>query len=191
MKINGFQLISGALDANAQAALADQVLKAVIAAPLYRPKTPGGRSMSVWQSSFGAVGWIADPGGYRYEPVHPITKNPWPAMPTALQALWADFAGADRPADSCLINFYQGAAKMGLHRDADEADLSAPVLSISLGDTAVFRLGGAERRDPTQTFRLGSGDISVLGGEARRWFHGVDRILPGSSRLIPGGGRSI
>ena len=78
---------------------------------------------------------------------------------------------------------------MGLHQDADEADFSVPVLSVSLGDTAVFRLGGPSRRDPARTLRLSSGDICVLDGAARRWFHGVDRVLAGSSRLIPGGGR--
>ena len=78
---------------------------------------------------------------------------------------------------------------MGLHVDADEDEPAAPVLSISLGDTAVFRLGGAERGDPSRTFRLASGDICLLAGASRRFHHGVDRILAGSSRLIPGGGR--
>ena len=145
--------------------------------------------MSVWQTSFGPLGWVTDRAGYRYEPRHPATGSPWPAMPEPLVELWRRYAAADRPADSCLINLYRGEARMGLHQDADEADFTVPVLSISLGDTAVFRLGGASRRDPTRTLRLASGDICRLGGASRRAYHGIDRIIPGSSSLVPAGGR--
>jgi DNA oxidative demethylase len=110
-------------------------------------------------------------------------------MPDSLLALWTRHAGGATPPDSCLVNLYRDGARMGLHADSDEADLTAPVLSVSLGDTAVFRLGGASRRDPTRTVRLNSGDVSLLAGASRRFHHGVDRILAGSSRLVPGGGR--
>lgn len=189
MERNGFRLIPGALDAAAQADLAAAVWAALETAPLYRPITPWGKPMSVEQSSFGPLGWTTDSKGYRYEPRHPITGRAWPAMPQALADLWARHARAAVSPDSCLINLYRDTARMGLHQDLDEADQSAPVLSISLGDTAVFRLGGLRRGDPTHTLRLRSGDICVLDGAARQAFHGVDRILAGSSRLIPGGGR--
>jgi alkylated DNA repair protein (DNA oxidative demethylase) len=189
MEFNGFRLFPGAIDAVAQSALVDEVLAAASAAPFYRPLTPSGKPMSVEQTSFGALGWITDARGYRYEPAHPLTGRPWPPMPASLLALWARHAG-DAPApDSCLVNLYREGAKMGLHTDSDEEDMAVPVLSVSLGDTAVFRLGGASRRDPTRTVRLNSGDISLLAGAARRFHHGVDRILAGSSRLVPGGGR--
>jgi alkylated DNA repair protein (DNA oxidative demethylase) len=110
-------------------------------------------------------------------------------MPALLEQLWAELCDADTPADACLINRYDAGARMGLHRDTDEADFGLPVLSISLGDTAIFRLGGLARGAPTRSFRLASGDVVVLGGDARLAYHGVDRILPGSSRLVPGGGR--
>jgi len=145
--------------------------------------------MSVTQTSFGPLGWVSDAAGYRYAAVHPLTGRPWPPMPPVLLDLWARFAGADRAPDSCLVNFYRQGARMGLHVDADEADDTVPVLSISLGDTAIFRLGGVRRGDPTRSLRLASGDVCVLGGAARRAYHGVDRIIPGSSRLIAGGGR--
>jgi len=189
MEINGFQLFPTALGADAQASLAALVMAAADTAPFYRPATPGGKAMSVLQTSFGPLGWITDRGGYRYEPAHPQTGAQWPKMPDELLEIWRRTApGAPEP-DSCLINLYREGAKMGLHQDADELDLSAPVISISLGDTAVFRLGGAARSDPTRTVRLSSGDVCVLGGAARGFYHGVDRILAGSSRLIPGGGR--
>ena len=189
MEYNGFRLISGAIDAAAQRALVDEVLAIASAAPFDRPLTPSGKSMSVEQTSFGPLGWITDAKGYRYEPRHPLTGRPWPPMPASLLALWARYA-ADAPApDSCLVNRYREGAKMGLHTDSDEEDLTVPVLSVSLGDTAVFRLGGASRRDPTRTIRLNSGDVSLLAGASRRFHHGVDRILAGSSRLVPGGGR--
>jgi len=145
--------------------------------------------MSVEQTCLGPFGWVTDAGGYRYEPRHPLTGRPWPAMPQMLQALWAELGDAATPADACLVNRYGPGARMGLHRDVDEADFGFPVLSISLGDTAIFRIGGRSRADPTASVRLASGDVCVLAGEARLAYHGVDRILAGSSRLAPGGGR--
>jgi len=189
MRYGDFELHPGALDAQAQQGLIGEVLAAVEVAPFYQPVTPGGRCMSAWQTSLGPLGWVTDRTGYRYEPLHPLTKSPWPAIPEALLMLWRRFADPDRPPDSCLVNLYRGAAQMGMHQDRDEADLSAPVLGVSLGDTAVFRLGGPSRKDQSVTLKLQSGDINVLAGAARRAYHGVDRILGGSSQLIPGGGR--
>ena len=189
MAISGFQLFPERLDAAAQHALADEVRALVALAPAYRPVTPGGRPMSVAMTNLGAVGWITDASGYRYEARHPLTGRPWPPIPAPLLALWAELCDPETPADCCLVNLYDAAARMGLHRDEDEADFGFPVLSISLGDTAIFRLGGLRRSDPTGQLRLASGDVCVLGGEARLAYHGVDRILAGSSRLVPGGGR--
>jgi alkylated DNA repair protein (DNA oxidative demethylase) len=183
------QLIPGRLDPAAQHALLNEVLEKVRAAPFYRPVTPGGRAMSVEMTNLGPLGWITDAAGYRYEPRHPVTGAPWPPIPSSLLALWVEFCDAATPADACLVNRYDADAKMGLHRDYDEADFGFPVLSVSLGDTALFRIGGLKRSDRTGTLKLASGDVVVLGGEARRAYHGVDRILAGSSRLVPGGGR--
>jgi len=189
MQDRGFQLLPGALDAEAQASLAAEVMAALEAAPPYRPITPGGQPMSVRMSNLGPLGWTTDAKGYRYAPLHPVTGEPWPPIPQRLLDLWNGITGAPAPPDACLVNLYGPEARMGLHRDTDEADFAFPVLSVSLGDTALFRLGGPSRKDPTRSFRLASGDVCVLAGPARLWFHGVDRILPGSSRLIPGGGR--
>jgi alkylated DNA repair protein (DNA oxidative demethylase) len=150
MEFNGFRLISGAIDAAAQKALVEAVLAAAKAAPFYRPLTPSGKAMSVEQTSLGAHGWITDARGYRYEAAHPLTGQAWPPMPETLLALWARHAGDAAPPDSCLVNLYRAGAKMGMHTDSDEQDLTAPVLSVSLGDTAVFRLGGAARGDPSR-----------------------------------------
>ncbi len=189
MQIDGFRLLAQALDPEAQRALAGEVLAAAEAAPPYRPVTPGGQPMSVRMTNLGPLGWTTDSKGYRYEPRHPGTGEPWPPMPEMLLRLWNEVTGAPAPPDACLVNIYGPEARMGLHRDTDEADFAFPVLSVSLGDTAIFRLGGPGRKDPTRSFRLASGDVCVLAGPARLYFHGVDRILPGSSRLIPGGGR--
>lgn len=158
-------------------------------APPYRPVTPSGKPMSVRMSNFGPLGWITDDGGYRYEARHPVTGRLWPAIPERLLALWAEVADPDVPPDACLVNIYDPDARMGLHQDRDEADFRFPVLSVSLGDTAVFRIGGPTRKDPTRSIKLASGDVCLLSGEARLAFHGVDRILSGSSSLVPGGGR--
>lgn len=187
--LSGFTLLPGRLDAAAQAALVDAVLTAAQAAPFHRQATPGGKAMSVEMTGLGPLSWITDGRGYRYEGRHPLTGEPWPAMPPVLLDLWAELADPAVPADACLVNLYRDGARMGLHRDEDEADFGFPVLSVSLGDTAVFRLGGLRRADPTRSVRLASGDVCLLAGQSRLAFHGVDRILPGSSRLVPGGGR--
>ena len=189
MEHEGFQLFPAVLDAPAQKALCREVLAATREAPLFTPVTPGGKAMSVRMTNLGPLGWITDARGYRYEPRHPGVDAPWPPIPAALLELWERLAASPAPPDACLVNVYGPEARMGLHQDKDEADFAFPVLSVSLGDTAIFRLGGLKRGDPTRTLRLASGDVCLLSGPARLWFHGVDRILPGSSRLLDGGGR--
>ena len=186
--LEGFRLWPGALAAAEQAELRDQVLAAVEAAPFYQPTTRTGRPFSVQMSNLGPLGWVSDRGGYRYQPAHPVTGAPWPPMPERLVQLWHELTGWPEPPDACLVNLYRDGARMGLHQDLDEADKAAPVLSISLGDTAVFRFGAAEG-GPTRSVRLASGDICALTGPARLARHGIDRILAGSSGLIADGGR--
>jgi alkylated DNA repair protein (DNA oxidative demethylase) len=188
-EIEGFRLVPEALDRPAQVALAREIMAAAEEAPFGRYTTPGGAPMSVAMTSLGPFGWTSNPQGYRYRPDHPVTGRPWPAMPDALLTLWRAATGLEVPPDSCLVNLYRGAARMGLHQDRDEADLGFPVVSISLGDDARFRLGGLSRREPTAAVTLRSGDLVVLGGRARLAFHGIDRILGGSSSVVPGGGR--
>jgi alkylated DNA repair protein (DNA oxidative demethylase) len=140
-------------------------------------------------SNCGALGWVSDETGYRYQPAHPETGEPWPAMPDALLAAWQALAGYPHPPEACLINLYDATAKMGLHQDRDEDDLNAPVLSLSLGDTAVFRVGGTSRGGRTVSLKLQSGDALSFGGPARLALHGIDRIIAGTSTLLPQGGR--
>jgi len=186
--MEGFRFWPGALSAPAQAELLQEVLAAAEQAPFYRPVTPGGRPFSVEMTGLGPVGWVSDRGGYRYQPDHPVTGAPWPPMPQSLLSLWSDLTGWPEPPDACLVNRYREGAKMGLHQDLDEQDHSAPVLSVSLGDAAVFRIGPAGG-GPTRTVRLASGDVCALTGPARLARHGVDRVIAGSSTLLPGGGR--
>jgi DNA oxidative demethylase len=186
----GLRLYPGYLDRAAQEDLLAAVHGVLRAAPLFTPRMPkSGRPFTVRMSNCGPLGWVSDESGYRYQPVHPGTGEAWPAMPSLLSALWRELARYPDPPEACLINFYDPGAKMGLHQDRDEVDFGAPVVSISLGDSCLFRLGGQKRSERTRSFRLSSGDIVVLGGEARLAFHGVDRIYPGTSRLLPEGGR--
>ena len=186
----GFRHLPGHLDRPAQEALLAEVLAAVAGSGWFRPVMPrSGRPLSVRMGNLGPLGWVADRRGCRYRRTHPDSGRPWPPMPAALLALWDAVTGWPAPPEACLVNLYQGTARMGLHQDRDEADLAAPVLSVSLGDTARFRLGGTARGGPTRTLALASGDVAVLGGAARLCFHGVDRILAGTSDLVPGGGR--
>lgn len=189
MEADGFRLFPEALTPQEQALLVSNVLACVDLAPLYQPNTPGGRPMSVAMTNLGSLGWMSDTSGYRYQTTHPVTHAPWPAIPSRLIDIWKRFGERDDCPDACLVNLYREGARMSLHQDRDERDVSAPVVSVSLGDTALFRLGGRERRDPTRSVRLSSGDICVLSGRSRLAFHGIDRVLSGSSQLIPGGGR--
>ena len=179
------------LDPGAQAALLGEIRQIIAAAPLYTPTMPrSGNPMSVRMTNAGPLGWVTDKErGYRYQATHPETGRPWPAIPQTLLDLWAELADDPHLPQACLINYYAGAAKMGLHQDRDEEDFTAPVLSVSLGDTGIFRVGGKSRKDPTQKFELKSGDVFVLGGEERLAFHGIDHILPGTSDLLEEGGR--
>jgi alkylated DNA repair protein (DNA oxidative demethylase) len=186
---DGLCVVPGYLDRSAQQALLAAMREVVRQAPLYTPHVPSGKPMSVRMTNCGPLGWITDARGYRYEPTHPETGLPWPPMPELVQRAWTELAQYPHPPQACLINFYDATARMGLHQDRDEEDFAAPVVSLSLGDTCLFRIGGTKRGDPTRSLRLASGDAVVLGGNARLAFHGVDRILPGTSTLLPGGGR--
>jgi alkylated DNA repair protein (DNA oxidative demethylase) len=178
------------LDRPQQEALVEVLRQAVAQAPLFTPVMPRtGRPFSVRMTNLGKLGWVSDREGYRYQTLHPETGKPWPAMPQALLDIWEKVSGVQHPPEACLVNFYQQGAKMGLHQDKDEEDFSAPVVSVSLGDTAVFRFGGTERGGKTQTLKLASGDVVVMGGAARLCFHGIDRVIAGTSTLLKEGGR--
>lgn len=188
LEVKGFLVHKGYLDPAAQAEMAAEVATVAAAAPFFTPVTPWGKPMSVAMTSAGRYGWFTDRSGYRYVERHP-SGSPWPPVPASVLAVWTALVSAQREPDCCLVNRYAGTAKMGLHRDADEQDFAWPVLSISLGDAAVFRMGGPSRKDPTATVLLESGDVVVFGGPARLAYHGIDRIRAGSSRLLPEGGR--
>lgn len=188
---NGIRHLPEYLDRPRQEALVETIRAIVAEAPLFVPAMPGtGKPMSVRMTNCGSLGWVTDKErGYRYQETHPVTGRPWPAIPDELLALWQDIAGYEKPPEACLVNFYSDDAKMGQHQDRDEKDLGAPVLSISLGNACLFRVGGTTRTDRTLSFKLSSGDIVVLGGAGRLCFHGVDRIYPATSTLLKNGGR--
>lgn len=184
----GCRYVPGFLDRPAQEALVGELRGIVAEAPFFTPAMPRtGKPFSVSMTNCGPLGWVSDKdGGYRYQAAHPETGKPWPPMPEMLLEAWERLADYPHPPEACLVNYYRPSAKMGLHRDEDERDFSAPVVSLSLGDTAVFRVGGKERRGPTRSVKLQSGDAVVLGGKSRLAYHGVDRILPDSSTLLEG-----
>jgi DNA oxidative demethylase len=188
MTLRGIDIFQGLLDAQAQAELVEALRDVIRAAPLFSPVTARGKTMSVRMTSAGRLGWVSDRGGYRYQDRHP-DGMPWPAIPAPVLDLWHALVSDVRQPDCCLVNFYGEGARMGLHQDRDEGDFSWPVLSLSLGDEGLFRVGGVERGGPTASVWLKSGDVLRMGGDARLAFHGVDRIRFGSSSLLPRGGR--
>lgn len=187
----GIRHIPAHLDVAEQKALVEKIRSIVTEAPLYRPKMPRtGKPMSVRMTNCGSLGWYTDKAhGYRYIPKHPETGKAWPPIPEQLLEIWRELAVVDKEPEACLVNFYSSDAKMGLHQDSDEQALGCPVLSISLGDDCLFRVGGLQRNDHTKSFRLCSGDIVLIGGKSRLVHHGVDRIYPGTSELLKNGGR--
>ncbi|MQT12607.1 alpha-ketoglutarate-dependent dioxygenase AlkB [Segnochrobactrum spirostomi] len=190
LDINGALYVPGFLDGAALRRLAEAIAAILAEAPAFTPRMPRtGKAFSVRMTNCGSLGWVSDVTGYRYQNGHPETGRPWPAIPSMLLDAWAALADWPGPPEACLINLYGTGARMGLHQDRDEAALDAPVVSLSLGDSAVFRVGGQKRGDPSRSVTLHSGDAIVLGGAARLAFHGIDRVLAGSSRLLPEGGR--
>jgi len=187
----GFRHIPGYLDRARQERLVGIIRDIVVQAPLYTPTMPKtGKPMSVRLTNCGILGWVTDKDrGYRYQAIHPVTGKQWPAMPQELLDIWDEVSAANCPPEACLINHYAPDAKMGLHQDRDEKNQTAPVVSISLGNACLFRIGGTDRNEPTASFRLKSGDIVVLGGESRLAFHGVDRVYPMTSTLLRQDGR--
>lgn len=188
LSVKGFDIHSGYLDIVAQRALLVAVRGIVAQAPFFRPQMPNGKPMSVRMTAAGDFGWFSDKSGYRYASAHP-SGVPWPAIPDEVLKIWRDLTGLDRQPECCLVNYYSAEAKMGLHQDRDEADMQWPVVSISLGDEGLFRMGNVTRGGKTESMWLRSGDVVVMGGEARLAYHGVDRIRAGSSKLLPKGGR--
>lgn len=188
LRVRGFEIHSGYLDLIAQQRCVEALRKVAAAAPFVRPVTPSGKAMSVRMTSAGAFGWITDRKGYRYSEVHPDGMA-WPAIPEEIVHLWRDVTGLERDPECCLINYYDADARMGMHQDKDEADYRWPVVSLSLGDDALFRMGNEQRGGKTQSHWLRSGDVVVMGGAARLIYHGVDRIKAGSSALLAKGGR--
>ena len=186
--LNGVKVYSGWLNRRQQESMSAELHSVQAAAPFRRYETPGGRKMSVQMTAAGDVGWITDREGYRYTE-HYADSDRWPDIPVSVLDVWRSVSGEDRDPDSCLVNFYGEGTRMGLHQDKDEVDFSWPVVSISLGDEALFRVGGQSRKDPTQSRWLRSGDVAVLAGDARLAFHGIDRIKFESSDLLPDGGR--
>jgi len=188
--IEGFRFLPEYFNPAQQRALLGEVLQLLEDNPLYRGAMPRtGKPLSVRNTNLGPLGWVSEINGYRYQPVHPVTGRPWAPIPEALLDLWAEVANDPAPPQACLVNWYEAGSRLGLHIDADESARDAPVVSVSLGSRALFRLGGLARNSPTSSMRLASGDVVVLGGLSRRAYHGVDRIYPDSSTLVPGGGR--
>ncbi|MEX5728025.1 alkylated DNA repair protein (DNA oxidative demethylase) [Rhodovulum iodosum] len=188
LTVRGVAVHKAALDPEAQRDMVTALRDVVRAAPFFQLETRFGRKLSVRMSAAGAFGWFSDRRGYRYIDRHP-SGAPWPPIPECVLDVWRRYAAVARLPECCLINHYGEGARMGLHQDRDEADFRWPVLSISLGDSALFRLGNLEKGGPTESLWLESGDVLVMGGASRLIYHGIDRVRAGSSTLLDGGGR--
>ncbi len=183
--------LKGFIELHQQRLLIREIAAIIAMAPLFTPTMPRtGKPFSVQMTNCGRLGWVSDKaGGYRYQATHPETNRAWPDLPASLLTLWTAVAQCPLKPEACLVNVYRSGAKLGSHRDEDEQDRSASVVSVSLGDDAVFHVGGAKRGDSKCRVTLKSGDVFILGGPSRLAYHGIDRVAPGTSMLVPGGGR--
>ncbi|SFB11787.1 alkylated DNA repair protein (DNA oxidative demethylase) [Poseidonocella pacifica] len=187
-RIRGFEIHDGYLDRHAQSSVFSAVQEIARAAPPYAPMTPWGKPMRVKMTSAGRLGWYSDRRGYRYVDQHP-DGIPWPPIPEVIMEMWRDLVPGGRDPECCLVNYYGEDARMGLHQDKDEADFAYPVVSVSLGDDGLFRIGNDTKGGKTESLWLRSGDVVVMGGDARLRYHGIDKIRFGTSTLLPKGGR--
>ncbi|WP_375264429.1 alpha-ketoglutarate-dependent dioxygenase AlkB [Planktotalea sp.] len=188
LSLRGFEIYKDLLDFEAQQVLLTAMREVAKGAPMFSPMTPYGKPMRVKMTSAGKYGWVSDRSGYRYSETHPEGMV-WPDIPNEALDIWHRVSGSRQMPDSCLMNFYGENARMGMHQDRDERDFSHPVVSVSLGDDGLFRIGHMERGGSTESIWLSSGDVVVMGGDARLTYHGVDKIRFQSSRLLPKGGR--
>jgi len=173
-------------NAEEQAELITCVKAGAQTAPFFQPTMPRtGAPLSVVMSNFGTLGWVTDrESGYRYEAAHPKTGAPWPPLPDLLTRLWRDVTDWPDLPEACLINWYREGSKMGAHVDNDELAVNAPVVSVSLGDPAMFRIGGPKRGGPTHGIKLMSGDVVVMAGLSRQCYHSVSKVYYGESALF-------
>ena len=188
VKVGDISVFKEFLSVSDQLCLVDDLRQVAEQAPVFSLKTKSGKAMSVRVTAAGEFGWFSNHQGYRYVSAHP-SGTTWPEIPTSIMAIWQALAGHAPSPECCLINYYGEGARMGLHQDRDEANFNWPVVSISLGDDALFRVGSQERTGKTSSIWLQSGDVAVMGGAARLNYHGVDRIKFGSSQLLKSGGR--
>lgn len=150
--------------------------------PFFKPVMPNSnKEFSVKITNFGKYGWVSDKkNGYHYRQDHPISKQRWTPIPEEILDIWHALSKKDLEPDCCLVNHYNLKAKMGLHIDNDEKDFSYPVLSISIGASALFRIGGLKRSDKTKSLKLHHGDVLIMSGKSRLIYHGIDKIYPNS-----------
>ncbi len=181
------RLLSNYLNINQQQSLLTEIRKVIEQAPLFKPVMPySGKPFSIEITNCGSLGWLADKKGYRYTFVQPVTNSVWPEMPKSILDLWFETTKVSYAPESCLINYYKSTSKLGMHQDKDEQFKDAPIMSISLGDTAVFKVGN---NTPTQLMKLNSGDVLILEGPSRHWYHGINCLMTKTSNLLPEGGR--
>ena len=182
----GATILRGFVEASARA-LVGAIADITAASPFRNMVTPGGYTMSVAMTNCGRLGWVTDRRGYRYDPLDPLSGEPWPALPPIYRDLAtraADAAGyAGFEPDACLVNRYEPGTRLSLHQDRNARDFTAPIVSVSLGLPAVFLFGGARRQDRASRVRLESGDVVVWGGPTRLTFHGVAPLADGEHPL--------
>lgn len=190
----GFFLFKSKLTKEIQQEIVSAARAIVSQAPLFTPTMPGsGQPFNYSMTNCGELGWVADRDGYRYQSNHPETGKSFPAIPPVIKelaiALAKETGNSNFYPESCLLNFYSKGAKLGLHQDNSEKNLAAPIISISLGDTGIFVLGGKQRTDETKQYIVQSGDCIVMSGESRNYFHAFKGIVLNTSSLLKNGGR--
>ena len=189
----GFFLLKSRLSKAVQQEILAAARAVVVQAPLFRPTMANGQSFNYSMTNCGELGWVADRHGYRYQQIHPETFNGFPAMPQEIEnlavAVARETGNNNFLPQSCLLNFYSKGEKLGLHQDNTEKNLSAPIISVSLGDSGIFVLGGKHRNDKTRQYIVQSGDVIVMGGESRNFFHAFKGTVPNTSNLLKNGGR--
>jgi alkylated DNA repair protein (DNA oxidative demethylase) len=190
---DGITVLRNYFDRSNQLIILSKTRSILAHSPFFTPKMSSGTQFNSKLSNIGSFGWVAGEGikgegyipqsdnkNYRYQKVHPVTGKKWLPIPHTWQEhnkniLDKLFLPYFEP-QSALINWYpEVGGKLGMHQDKTEKDLVSPIITWSLGNSCTFKVS-KNKSGESKRLELDSGDVLVMHGTGRMYWHGVMKI---------------